>query len=103
MNLPRGWAVSCFEDTVEILDTFRKPINNTERLQRIDGKTSSELYPYYGATGLVGYIDEYMLDGEYVLLGEDAAPFLDAFAPKAYIVNGKIWVNNHAHILLSRL
>jgi len=103
MDLPNGWAVSSFEDTVQILDTFREPINNTERMQRIEGKQKSELYPYYGATGLVGYIDDYLLDGEYVLLGEDGAPFLDGFADKAYIVKGKVWVNNHAHVLLSCL
>ena len=103
MGLPNGWVESAFEDTVQILDTFREPINNIERMQRIEGKQKSELYPYYGATGLVGYIDGYMLDGEYVLLGEDGAPFLDGFADKAYIVKGKIWVNNHAHVLLSYL
>ena len=59
------------------------------------------MFPYYGATGQVGYIDDYITDGEYVLLGEDGAPFLSAFAEKAYIINGKTWVNNHAHILKS--
>ena len=103
MDLPKGWAVSNFEDTVQVLDTFREPINNTKRMQRIEGKQKNELYPYYGATGLVGYIDGYLLDGEYVLLGEDGAPFLDASANKAYIVKGKVWVNNHAHVLLSCL
>lgn len=60
------------------------------------------MYPYYGATGQVGFIDDYITDGEYVLLGEDGAPFLDAYAPKAYIINGKTWVNNHAHVLRSK-
>ena len=103
MDLPKGWAVSNFEDTVEILDSHREPINNTERSKRIEGKRADELYPYYGATGLVGYIDGYLLEGEYVLLGEDGAPFLDGFVSKAYLVKGKIWVNNHAHVLLSKL
>ena len=62
----------------------------------------SELYPYYGATGQVGFIDDYITDGEYVLLGEDGAPFLDAFSNKAYIISGKTWVNNHAHVLRSK-
>jgi type I restriction enzyme S subunit len=103
MGLPQGWVLSEFEDTVKILDNFREPINNTERSQRIEGKSKEELFPYYGATGLVGQIDGYLLDGEYVLLGEDGAPFLDGFAKKAYIVKGKVWVNNHAHVLLSQL
>ena len=66
-----------FEHAVEIWDTLRKPINAKERQNRIEGKAASELYPYYGATGQVGYIDGYISDGEYVLLGEDGAPFLN--------------------------
>ena len=89
-----------FEDEVSIFDYIRKPINREERQTRIHN--AKKLYPYYGSTGLAGYIDEYLLDGEYVLLGEDAAPFLDKNAPKAYIVSGQFWVNNHAHILQSK-
>ena len=58
-------------------------------------------YPYYGATGQIGFIDDYLFNGEYILLGEDAAPFLDKKAQKAYMIKGKSWVNNHAHILQS--
>jgi len=86
-------------DVAEILDSFRKPINSTERAKRIQGKNEIELYPYYGATGQVGLIDEYLTDGEYVLVGEDGAPFLDPFKNKSYIIKGKAWVNNHAHII----
>jgi type I restriction enzyme S subunit len=59
-------------------------------------------FPYYGATGQVGWIDAYRQDGEYILLGEDGAPFLDPSKPKAYLVSGKCWVNNHAHVLRGR-
>lgn len=97
------WDYISFEDVVEIHDKQRKPINNKERLKRIEGKNSKELFPYYGATGQVGVIDDYITDGEYVLLGEDGAPFLDAFAKKAYIISGKTWVNNHAHVLKSKI
>ena len=86
-------------DVAEILDSFRKPINSTERAKKIQGKSESELYPYYGATGQVGLIDEYLTDGEYVLVGEDGAPFLEPFKPKSYIITGKTWVNYHAHII----
>ena len=86
-------------EVADILDSFRKPINSTERTKRIQGKTENELYPYYGATGQVGLIDEYLTDGEYVLVGEDGAPFLEPFKNKSYIIRGKAWVNNHAHIL----
>lgn len=96
------WNYVPFEDAVEIWDIKRKPINNAERASRINGKSNNELYPYYGATGQVGFIDDYLTDGEYVLLGEDGAPFLNPIAQKAYIVTGKTWVNNHAHVLKSK-
>lgn len=91
-----------FEQAVEIWDTLRKPVNAKERQSRIEGKDIGELYPYYGATGQVGYIDGYISDGEYVLLGEDGAPFLQPTATKAYLIHGKAWVNNHAHVLRSK-
>ncbi len=96
-----NWKYLPLSKAAEICDNLRKPINSKERNERIAGKSVSELFPYYGATGQVGYIDDYITDGEYVLLGEDGAPFLSAFAEKAYIINGKTWVNNHAHILKS--
>ncbi len=100
-ELSKGWCWAKLEEVVEILDSFRKPINAEERTKRIQGKEKNELFPYYGATGQVGHIDSYLLEGEYVLLGEDGAPFLDFSRNKAYLVNGKVWVNNHAHILSS--
>jgi type I restriction enzyme S subunit len=98
-ELPKGWTWSRLVDCVEILDSKRIPINADERGKRIAGKKPSELIPYYGATGRVGWIDDYLFDEELVLLGEDGAPFLDSFKNKAYIINGKSWVNNHAHVL----
>lgn len=97
-----NWKYVEFEKAVEICDNLRKPVNSKERATRIDGKREDELYPYYGATGQVGYIDDYISDGEYVLLGEDGAPFLNPFAEKAYLITGKTWVNNHAHVLKSK-
>ena len=98
----KKWNYVPFCQAVEVCDTQRKPINSKERSARIAGKEQSELYPYYGATGQVGHIDGYITDGEYVLLGEDGAPFLNTFARKAYIISGKAWVNNHAHVLRSK-
>ena len=99
-KLPKGWCFCKFEDIAAILDNLRKPISSNERNLRIANKSKEELYPYYGATGLVGMIDNYILDGKFLLLGEDGAPFLDKNANKAYAIIGKCWVNNHAHILL---
>jgi type I restriction enzyme S subunit len=83
----------------EILDSRRIPVNSTERNGRIAGKRSDALYPYYGATGKVGTIDGYLFEGEHILIGEDCAPFLEPTKEKAYIADGRFWVNNHAHIL----
>lgn len=96
------WRYVPLSEAVDVLDTLRKPINSKERVARIEGKAQSELYPYYGATGQVGFIDDYITDGEYVLLGEDGVPFLNSFANKAYVISGKAWVNNHAHVLRSK-
>jgi len=96
------WIQSTIVESCGIHDNLRKPINSKERNERISGKKAEELFPYYGATGQVGYIDDYLTDGEFVLVGEDAAPFLDYSKDVAYKISGKTWVNNHAHILKSK-
>ena len=100
-SIPAGWVCCPLYVVCEILDSQRKPINSKEREKRVEKATT--LFPYYGATGQVGVIDDYIFDGNYLLLGEDGAPFLDRYAKKAYPVSGKIWVNNHAHILSPRI
>ena len=102
-QLPKGWTICQLEQVVEILDNFRKPINTNERNARIANKQEKDLFPYYGATGQVGMIDDFIIDGHYLLLGEDGAPFLDKYAVKAYAITGKCWVNNHAHILAPKI
>lgn len=91
------WQTTVLSDCVEILDSKRIPINSKERAER--KQKATQLYPYYGATGQVDEINDFLFEGEHVLIGEDGAPFLDPFKPTAYIVDGKFWVNNHAHIL----
>ena len=102
-QLPNGWAVCRLDQVADVLDNLRKPINSNERNLRIKGKQIDRLYPYYGATGQVGLIDDYIVDGHYLLLGEDGAPFLDKNAIKAYSISGKSWVNNHVHILSPKI
>lgn len=97
--LPKGWTEARLEDTVELLDFEREPVNSEERTKRLAGKRDGELYPYYGATGQVGWIDDFRSEGERVLLGEDGAPFLDPSRDKSYRATGQFWVNNHAHVL----
>ena len=95
-DLPAGWIVLHLEDVVDILDSQRVPVNATDRESR-QGEV-----PYYGATGQVGWIDDYLFDEELILLGEDGAPFLEPTKQKAYIIRAKSWVNNHAHVLRAR-
>src|SRR5665647_61318 len=92
-ELPIGWVETELHVVSEILDNLRKPINSTERGGRIGN------IPYYGATGQAGWIDDFLFDEELVLVGEDGAPFFDKTKNVAYLVNGKSWVNNHAHVL----
>lgn len=77
-------------EVCEILDTLRKPITKKFRKQ---GQ-----YPYYGATGIVDYVDNYIFDETLVLIGEDGAKW-DKGEQTAFIVSGKYWVNNHAHVI----
>jgi type I restriction enzyme S subunit len=97
--IPTHWTTTALVNICIIKDGQRIPINRKERDARIAGKERPELYPYYGATGQVGWIDDFIFDGTHVLLGEDGAPFHDPTKTKAYIATGKYWVNNHAHIL----
>jgi type I restriction enzyme, S subunit len=87
------WRTASLDELFTILDSERVPVNATERANRL-GET-----PYYGATGQVGWIDDFLFDQELVLLGEDGAPFLEPDKSKAYVVKGRTWVNNHAHVL----
>lgn len=92
-TLPPHWAEANLFDVAESLDSLRVPVNRKER----DKRPGS--VPYYGATGQVGWIDQALFDEELCLLGEDGAPFLDRSKPKAYLIDGPSWVNNHAHVL----
>lgn len=84
------WKISIIDNTCEILNNKRVPISQKDRI--------SGIYPYYGASGIVDYIDKYIFDEELVLIGEDGAKW-GAFENSAFIASGKYWVNNHAHIL----
>ncbi len=98
LDPPAGWSVACLSDIAVCMDYRRIPINGTEREARIAGKSQKALFPYYGATQQQGWIDDYLFDGEFILLGEDGVPFHDPLRTKAYLITGKSWVNNHAHV-----
>jgi type I restriction enzyme S subunit len=97
-DLPSNWDWCTLEDVVEFLDSKRVPVNEATRKKRMEGKPSSALFPYYGANGQVGLIDGYIFDEPLVLLAEDGGTF-DRLGKVAYRINGRTWVNNHAHVL----
>ena len=86
----QGWEIKKLGEVCDILDSQRKPVTKKDRKE---GQ-----YPYYGATGIQDYVDSYIFDGRYLLLGEDGAKW-GAMDKSAFIIEGKCWVNNHAHIL----
>ena len=88
------WEQRKLDDVVEFLDTMRKPL---EGAKRIPG-----LYPYYGASGIVDYVDGYLFDEELILLSEDGANITDRNYPVCFLASGKYWVNNHAHVLRTK-
>ena len=88
-----AWEEKKLGECVEILDSQRKPIESKERANR-KGE-----YPYYGASGIIDYIDDYLFEGEAILLGEDGANIINRNSRLAFIATGKYWVNNHAHIM----
>lgn len=92
-ELPSHWTVTPVRYAAECLDGRRVPLNVEERSQR-RGE-----FPYWGANGVVDHIDDYLFDEPLVLLGEDGAPFFDKAKNVAFPVDGKIWVNNHIHVL----
>ena len=90
-KLPEGWEVKRLGDVCENLDSQRIPITKNKRL--------SGNIPYYGASGVVDYVKDYLFDQDLLLVSEDGANLLARTYPIAFSVSGKVWVNNHAHIL----
>ena len=86
-----GWEEKTLDKISENLDSKRIPITKSDR--------THGMYPYYGASGIVDYVDDYIFDGDTLLVSEDGANLLARSTPIAFSVSGKYWVNNHAHIL----
>ncbi|ENL3532300.1 restriction endonuclease subunit S [Vibrio cholerae] len=92
-SLPDGWAWLNFDSLVENLDGKRVPIKTSERSKE------KAIYPYYGATGIIDYVDDYIYEGEKLLISEDGANLVARKYPIAFLADGKYWVNNHAHVV----
>lgn len=86
----------CLGDVIDIFDSKRKPLSSRER----EAKKGS--YRYFGATGVLDYVNNYLFDGEYVLLAEDGTVIDAEGFPIVQLVTGQFWVNNHAHIMQAK-
>lgn len=95
--IPKGWRVGSVADIVNLHDSKRIPLSGAQR-QRMEKK----IYPYYGAASLMDYVENYIFDGIYLLLGEDGTVMDDKGYPILQYVWGKFWVNNHAHVLTGK-
>lgn len=92
-EIPVGWKPTELKNVMENFDSKRKPITGSDRV------SVQKTYPYYGAAALMDYIDDYIFDGDYILLGEDGSVVTENGTPVLQYVWGKFWVNNHAHVL----
>ena len=92
-SLPEGWSWVPFELLVENKDGDRIPVSRKKRVNR-KGK-----FPYYGASGVIDSIDDFLFEGEHLLIGEDGANLLARSTPIAFLATGQFWVNNHAHVV----
>lgn len=91
--IPEDWEVKRLGEVCTFLDNQRIPIKDADR-----GKMKGK-YPYYGASGIIDYVNDYIFDDDLILLGEDGANIITRSTPLAYLVSGKVWINNHAHVL----
>lgn len=91
--IPREWEVLPVSLVSENLDGARIPVKQEDRDRQ------QEVYPYYGASGIIDYVEDYIFDEPLILLGEDGENVISRNLPLAFKVTGKIWVNNHAHVL----
>jgi type I restriction enzyme, S subunit len=92
-DLPETWTRAAFGNVTDNCDGQRKPVKSADRAMR-RGE-----FAYYGASGIIDTIDDFLFDGEFLLIGEDGANLLSRSTPIAFRASGQFWVNNHAHIV----
>ena len=95
-NLPDGWRLGTVGDIIQLHDSKRVPLSGAER------DKMAKVYPYYGAASRMDYVDSYLFDGIYLLLGEDGTVVDSLGFPILQYVYGQFWVNNHAHIITGK-
>ena len=94
--MPNDWHEGTVSEIIELHDSQRIPLSSRERADL------AKIYPYYGATSVMDYVDRYLFDGIYLLLGEDGTVVDAKGFPILQYVEGKFWVNNHAHIITGK-
>lgn len=94
---PSHWKTCRLKDEVDFFNTVRVPLSADVR-----GAMTDRIYEYYGASGVIDKVEDYLFNGSYILIAEDGANLLARNSPLAFLATGKFWVNNHAHILKPR-
>ena len=94
--MPDNWHLGTVGEIIELHDSKRVPLSGAQRAKM------DKIYPYYGAASLMDYVDNYLFDGIYLLLGEDGTVVDSNGFPILQYVDGKFWVNNHAHIITGK-
>lgn len=92
-KMPSHWQTTAIKHLTKNLDGKRIPLSGEVRADQ------KRIYPYYGANGIIDYVEDYIFEGEHILIGEDGAPFFDKTREVSLLASGKFWVNNHCHIL----
>lgn len=95
-SIPYDWRMGTVGDIIQLYDSKRVPLSGAKR-DRME-----KLYPYYGATSLMDYVDNYLFNGIFLLLGEDGTVVDSLGFPILQYVYGKFWVNNHAHVITGK-
>ena len=93
-----SWEEGVLGDAIQLFDSKRMPISKIQRDKMKDGN----LFPYYGAATIMDYINNYIFDGEYILLGEDGTVRTNEGYPILQYATGKFWVNNHVHVIQAK-
>jgi type I restriction enzyme S subunit len=93
IEIPEGWRVNTLDEISFNFDSKRVPLSSREREKRRGN------YPYYGAAGILDYVDDFTFEGTYALMGEDGTVIDDLGFPVLQLIRGRFWVNNHAHVL----
>ena len=95
-SIPLDWHLGTVSEIIKLHDSKRIPLSSRERAEL------NKIYPYYGASSVMDYVDRYLFDGIYLLLGEDGTVVDRQGFPILQYVEGKFWVNNHAHVITGK-